>query len=130
MELTDKVDKIMTSNIVSFSKEVELQKIVDTMKEKNISTVILLDDGELSGIITERDMVHRVLKENLDVSQLKAKDVMTGLPLITIEPGKTIGDVVVLMKKFHIKSIPVVVANTDCTGLITQTDIVHALIQP
>jgi len=130
MDLTKKVDKIMTANIISHTREVELSRIVKDMTEKNVSTILLLDDGAVSGIITERDIVRRVYKENKKVGDLRAMDIMTPAPLITIQPGTEISEVIDLMKSYHIKSVPVVILPTgDCTGLITQTDIIRALVQ-
>lgn len=127
MDLKDSVDSIASSNVLAESKDTDLQTIIDQMVEMNVSTCILLDEGKLSGIITERDLVHKVLKENKDVSMLTARDIMTKAPLLTIAPGETIGEVIKIMKGSHVKSVPIVVVGGDCTGLVTQTDIVRAL---
>jgi len=130
MDLSKRVDKIMTANIISHTREVELLRIVKDMTEKNVSTILLLDDGAVSGIITERDIVRRVFKENKKVGDLRAMDIMTPAPLITIQPGTDVSEVVKLMKNYHIKSVPVVILPTgDCTGLLTQTDIIRSLVQ-
>lgn len=127
MKLEDSVDSIASANVLAENKETDLQTVINQMVEKNVSTCLLLDEGKITGIITERDLVHKVLKENKDVSMLKARDVMTKSPLITIAPGETIGEVIKLMKGSHIKSVPIVVVGGDCTGLLTQTDIIRAL---
>lgn len=127
MELTDPVDKIMTLDFVSLSKETDLQIVITKMAEMNISSAVLVDDGKISGILTERDLVQRVLGKGLDISKLKAKDVMTPAPLKSIPPGAKLYMVIKLMKENRIKSVPII-DHDECKGVITQTDIVRALV--
>jgi len=125
MELTDSINDYMTTNIIVLSKEVTLQTVVDHMADHNLSTILLIDDGKISGIISERDVVHRI--KDKEISTLKAKDIMTPAPLINIESGRNITDVLKLMKSNHIKSVPIVSNEGTCVGMITQTDIVRSL---
>jgi len=125
MELNNSINDYMTTNIIVLSREEPLQTVVDNMADHNLSTILLIDDSKISGIISERDVVHRI-KDN-DISSLKAKDIMTPSPLISIGSGQSINDVLKLMKSNHIKSVPIIEAQGTCIGMITQTDIVRSL---
>jgi len=129
MNILDPIDKIMTSSIVCHNASTSLQTIVRDMKEKMVSTILLIDEGKISGIITERDLVHKVLAMDKKIADLKAKDIMSKAPLATIKMGAKIEDAIALLKKYHIKSLPVVIEGDDCAGIVTQTDIVHSLVE-
>jgi CBS domain-containing protein len=117
------VKEIMTRGAISVQSTDKLQKAIDLMAKNHISCVMVLDDKQLKGIITERDLIRRVLHEKGDVKKLKAKDVMTK-SINTISEEATLEEAMRVIESMKVRRLPVV--NKDgLSGLITQTDIVE-----
>ena len=77
------------------------------MAERRVSAVLVLDEGRLAGIFTERDAVFRVIAPDRDARNTTLADVMTADP-VTIGPDKTFGQALALMHERGIRHVPVV----------------------
>lgn len=116
------VKDIMTTGAISVKSSDKLTKAVKSMTEKNISCVMVLEDERLVGIITERDLVQRVLNEGKTLSKLTCKDAMTQ-SVTTISQEATLEEAMRVIESMGVRRLPVV-DQDGLTGLITQTDIV------
>src|SRR5688572_1722543 len=99
--------------------------ISNLMKERKVSSIIISHQDDQNypvGIITERDIVRRVISNNKDPNHTKATEIMSK-PLITIEANTYVYDVTVKMVKNKIRRLPVVKGNT-LSGIVTITDII------
>ena len=95
------------------------------MKERKVGSIIIINQDDQNypiGIITERDIVRRVISDNKDPKHTKATEIMSK-PLITIETNTYVYDVSVKMVKNKIRRLPVVKGKT-LSGIITITDII------
>jgi CBS domain-containing protein len=91
------------------------------MNKFEIGCVIAVRKGKAMGILTERDLLKRVVAEGIDAAKTKVKDIMTS-PLIVAEPSMDLSEAVKLMFKMKIKKLPVV-DGKRLVGLISLTDI-------
>lgn len=121
------VRDIMTRNVRTFEPHMPLQIAIATMVERNFGCVVVLDKGRLIGIITERDILRKVVYPQLPFVQLRVQDVMTTRNIVTAHPDDTIIEAAKVMKVQRIKYLPVVMDDNRFMGLVTQTDIVHNL---
>jgi signal-transduction protein with cAMP-binding, CBS, and nucleotidyltransferase domain len=99
--------------------------ISNLMKERKVGSIIIINEDEQNypiGIITERDIVRRVISDNKDPKNTKANEIMSK-PLITIETNTYVYDVSVKMVKNKIRRLPVVKGKT-LSGIVTITDII------
>ena len=100
--------------------------ISNLMKERKVGSIIIIitqnDQNYPIGIITERDIVRRVISDNKDPKHTKATEVMS-TPLITTETNTYVYDVSVKMVKNKIRRLPVVKGKT-LSGIVTITDII------
>jgi CBS domain-containing protein len=107
------------------------------MKEKGRGSVIVTEYTTTStnagsktntapvGIITERDIVRRVVAESKDPNSTIAYDIMSK-PLITVGPEATIYDAALIMTKYGIRRLPIVRDNT-LLGIITSSDLARRM---
>ena len=101
------VKDVMSSPVVTTDEEVPSNKIAKLMNENKFGCVIVTNkDGKPLGIITERDLVVRVLAKNLQPATVKAKDIMTS-PLATIDPEANISDAARRMSRLDIRRLGV-----------------------
>ena len=98
--------------------------ISNLMKEGKVSSIIIIDQHTTPvGIITERDLVRRVISDGKDPKITKATDIMSK-PLITVEEDTHLYDVAKKMVKYKIRRLPVVTTNNTLVGIVTVTDII------
>jgi len=116
------VKDAMSSPVVTTTEDAPTNLIAKLMDEKDLGCVIVTNkEGKPLGIITERDLVVRVLTKNLQPAAVKAREIMT-TPLATIEPEATINDAARRMSRLDIRRLGVIYKG-DLVGLISSKDI-------
>lgn len=115
------VNEVMSKNMLTLDKSTSLQEAAEHMKKLNVGCVIVTEDNDPIGIITERDFVTKIAAEGRPLFT-EIKEVMSS-PLITIDPEETIWEASELMKEKLIHKLPVK-ENDKIVGIITTTDIV------
>lgn len=106
---------------VPFVKEEEtILNISRKMAQENASCVIV--EGKDNGIITERDILKKVVAQEKNPSQVSAKEIMTS-PLIVVSPEEFIFDVILLMAKHNIRRV-VVKEGNKILGVLEDRDII------
>ena len=120
------VKDAMSSPVVTTTENATTNAIAKLMEENHLGCVIITSkDGKALGIITERDLVIRVLAKNLQPLAVKAKDIMTA-PLATIEPDATISDAARRMSRLDIRRLGVVYKG-ELVGVISSKDILGVM---
>jgi CBS domain-containing protein len=84
-----------------------VSKIARMMAEKNVGSVMVVAEGRLVGICTERDIVFRVVAPGLDATATRLADVMTRTPH-TVAPDKPFGYALLVMQEKGFRHLPVV----------------------
>jgi CBS domain-containing protein len=79
------------------------------MADRNVGAIVVIEDGRLAGIFTERDVVFRVVARGGDPQTIRLAEVMTASPL-TIGPDKTYGHALLMMHEGGFRHVPVVEA--------------------
>ena len=102
--------------------------IIRIMTMKNKSSVIVLNElKHPEGIITERDIVRRLVFESKDAKLTPAAEIMSS-PLISLNDDATIYDAAMIMSKHSIRRLPIIKDNV-LLGIVTATDFIHMLYQ-
>ena len=116
------VKDVMTSPVITISEEDNAQKAAQIMNKNDLGCIIVTSkEGKPVGIITERDMVTRVLAKNTLPSKVNAKKVMTS-PLLTIDPDETLTEAARKMSRLNVRRLGVVYKG-NLVGLISSKDI-------
>lgn len=123
-EKSTQVQVLMTSiPLQTATSEDTVETISNKMKENQVGSVVVVNEkNHPLGIVTERDIVRRVISDNKDPKHTKATEVMS-TPLITTETNTYVYDVSVKMVKNKIRRLPVVKDKT-LSGIVTITDII------
>jgi CBS domain-containing protein len=135
---TTSVQSIMTPLPLETANPLtNLRDIANQMKEKNKGAIIIVEQqtkqnsrstiSKPIGIITERDIVRRVLwgYESIDPKQITVSDIMSK-PLITIGDEVSIYDVALIMTKYSIRRLPITRDNV-LLGIVTTTDLARRI---
>lgn len=123
------VTSIMTpAPLETASRRDNVDTIVRIMRVKNKSSVIILNDLEHpEGIITERDIIRRLVFESKNAKLTQAAEIMSS-PLISLNDDASIYDAAMLMSKYSIRRLPIIKDNV-LLGIVTATDLAHVLYQ-
>jgi signal-transduction protein with cAMP-binding, CBS, and nucleotidyltransferase domain len=115
------VKDLMSTNVNVFKNESSVLEVVQAMSNCNVDYVIVEQSGKPTGIITEHDIIVRMLTQGLDPSVVIARAVYTN-PLVTIEETATLKEAADLMTEWKIKHLPVT-KNGALAGMLTYLDI-------
>jgi len=116
----------MVSKVITTKRDSTVEEAVKLMNEHEIGCLIVTENNKPIGIITERDLLKRILAKTQDLKKIRVEEVMS-TPLISVEPNVEIGDASRLMFQKNIKKMPIV-KKGKLLGLVTLTDILR--IQP
>jgi CBS domain-containing protein len=116
-----KVEDVMIREIITIDENATVKEAAELMNENDISCLIAARKGKAIGIITERDLLKRVIVEAKNPRKTKVAEVMS-TPLELISPDMTLEDAVRVMFDKKIKKLPVAEKN-QIIGLVSLTDI-------
>lgn len=118
------VSVLQTDDYASVSPFTPLSQAIEVMKEDEGGCVIISDDGRVAGIFTERDLLSKVIGEQVDYSSPIREWMQPAVETLTAEA--TIGEAVTLMNERSFRNIPLV-ADGMLVGSISVFDIITYL---
>jgi CBS domain-containing protein len=117
-EILDKKDK----ELLQIDADASVFEAVKRMVEANIGSLLVTENGEVAGIVTERDYLRRVTLEGRTDKETPVREIMSS-PLIVVTPETTIDECMALMTDRRIRHLPVVESGR-VTGLVSIGDLV------
>jgi CBS domain-containing protein len=116
------VKDIMSSPVITIDEDKTIDKAARLMATHNIGCIVVIGkQGKPLGVITERDLVVRVLAGNNQPTKLVAKEVMTS-PLITVDPDEPLSEAARRMSRINVRRLGVMYKG-NLVGLISSKDI-------
>jgi CBS domain-containing protein len=119
--VTLKVEDVMTREIITIDENATVKEAAEIMNLNEISCLIAARNGKAIGIITERDLLKRVIVEAKNPRKTKVAEVMS-TPLEVVSPDMNLEEAVKVMFEKKIKKLPVV-EKKQIVGLVSLTDI-------
>ena len=124
MDTGIKVGDLMTRNFISVSPNTNLKECAKVMVKKRVGSLLVKENDQLKGILTEKDIVWAVVKKSYDdLGEIKASNLMKR-KVTTIKPGADITEAMRKFKKKKVRRLPVV-EKKKLIGLITTNDILR-----
>ena len=119
-----KVEDIMVENVITIEERGTVRRAAELMNSHNIGCLVVVKGEKPIGIVTERDMLKRVILEVVDPVFTKVHEVMSK-PLVSGKLGMSIEEASSLMREKKIKKLPIV-QSRRVVGLVTTTDFVRS----
>ena len=116
-----KVHDCMTTKPISVSSDASLQDCAKAMDKNHVGALVIKDNHDSKGLITEQDIVRNVIAKGINPLTKKVKDFMEK-KLITISPNSDIYDALIIMRDSNIRHLPVV-DKGKMAGLLTLKDV-------
>ncbi|PLK45562.1 CBS domain-containing protein [Emticicia sp. TH156] len=126
MKIRQILQKKKINALFSVSSDTTVYNALVEMADKNIGAVLVIDNGTLSGIFSERDYARKIVLKGLHSDETKVKDVMTA-KVITIDVEDKLENAMQIMSDRHIRHLPVMDGST-LVGIISINDLVSTLI--
>lgn len=120
----ERVSVLPTDDYVAVSPYTPLSQAIEAMKNDEGGCVIVSDDGRVAGIFTERDLLNRVLGQDIDLESPITQWMQPAVE--TLSPDATVGDAVRLMNERSFRNIPLV-KKGELVGSISVFDIITYL---
>ena len=114
---------VMTPEPRCCSPETPLNEVANLMVEADCGEIPVVDgSNRLIGVVTDRDIVCRVVAKGKDPSSCTAQDAMTQ-PVVAVLADTTLEEIVAVMEENRIRRVPVVDAQGCCCGIVAQADV-------
>jgi CBS domain-containing protein len=118
---TMKVEKVMVKDVITVERDISVYEAVKLMNKNRIGCLVAVNDDHVVGIITERDMLERVLEDCRDPKETLVSEIMTR-QVIVGKPDMRLVEATELLFQKRVKKLPIVEGNR-LVGLVTLTDI-------
>jgi len=110
-------------DLAAINEQLTVRDAAEVMAGRNIGAVIVLREGHMVGIFTERDLMTKVAARGLDTASTIVGDVMTG-EVVTVGPYAALDDCLQKMAEGGFRHLPVVDGDGEPVGMISQRDFV------
>ncbi|MTH53449.1 CBS domain-containing protein [Bacillus mangrovi] len=114
------VNSIMSKNVASVSSSQSIQEAAQLMSQYNVGSIPVVDNGQMKGIITDRDITLRTTAEGRE-SSTKVSDVMTS-SVVSGRPDMSYEEATQLMAQNQIRRLPIV-ENNNLVGMVALGDL-------
>jgi CBS domain-containing protein len=124
--LEKKVKEVMSYPVISVLSTDPISEAVSKMINHEIGAVLVNVGGKTEGIITERDLIKRIIYEGRDPNKTRCGEIMSK-PLITVDPDASIIKAITLMKEKGIRRV-VVMKDNKAVGIVTEKELIRNLL--
>jgi signal-transduction protein with cAMP-binding, CBS, and nucleotidyltransferase domain len=108
-------------NVLRIDADASVLEAVKQMVTANVGSLLVIESGEIAGIVTERDYLRRVAVDEVD-HQASVREIMSS-PLVVVTPKTSVDECMALMTNRRIRHLPVVDAG-EVTGIVSIGDVV------
>jgi len=117
------VEEIMSASPITIPVDATVAEAAVVMRDKEIGSLVVIEGGRPSGIITERDIVTKVAAGMKPSDQTSVRDVMSS-PLVAVHPHQEVADAAKIMAARKIRRLPVI-KEGKLVGMLTENDIIR-----
>ncbi len=121
--MTRRLKDILDQRVLfSVEKDQSVAEVARAMTDLNVGAILVLENGELRGIFSERDLMTRVVAEGLDPAEIAVQNVMTPDP-VTVQDLATVQQALDIMRRNNCRHLPIL-HGRRVVGLVSIRDLV------
>lgn len=124
----EEIGNYMSTPIHSVDSATTIQQVTEVMESKNIGSLLVAENGEFIGIVTERDLARKVIGKNIDPKTAKVSTIMTQ-PLLTLEGKVAVTEANKFMAEHGIRHLAVT-EDSKIVGMLSVKDLVSFFANP
>lgn len=122
------VPTLEQSNVVAALPDTEVQEVIQMMEDQNVGSVVVVENKEPIGIVTDRDLVMQVLKTGKDRHSTAVGEIMTEDP-VTVEEDMGFFTALRIMSEKEVRRLPIVRVDGVLVDIVTYDDMIRLLAQ-
>jgi CBS domain-containing protein len=119
------VKDVMTARPRAVTRETPVSKVAELMESEDVGAIPVVDGDRLLGMITDRDIVVRVIAKGKDPQGMPAGEIAS-TELVTLQPDEDLSEALKLMAHYQVRRLPVVDADERLVGVVSQADVAFA----
>ena len=124
--LSDPISKHMRKSFLVLESTLTVSEAAKAMRDAGYSSALVAEDNKVVGIVTERDIMYKVVAEGKDPREVKLGEIMSK-PLITVTPDTKVGDAMALMARNKIRRIAVR-KDDEIIGVLSQMALIGDIV--
>lgn len=109
--------------VLSIDASATVFEAVKQMVEGNVGSLLVMEDGTLAGIVTERDYLRRVAILDRDEKTTPVREIMSS-PIVYTTPESSIDECMAIMTERRIRHLPVLTSSNEIVGVVSIGDVV------
>ena len=121
-----KVSQAMEKSVRTAELNTTARECAKAMAKRGVSCAVIIQGGRAVGIVTERDLVSKVMAESIEADKVLVRDIMS-TPLITVSPDAPLQDAAQLMEQYRIRRLVVIDGAGALVGIVTTGDIARTI---
>ena len=120
--MAEKVRNAMTENPRTVGADTTIVEAARALRDEDAGILPVVEGGRLEGVVTDRDVVVRVVAEGRDPNEARVRDAMSER-LVTIDPDQEIDEAMRLMSEHQVRRLPVCEEDGRLVGVLAQADV-------
>jgi len=113
-------------DVLTVDPDTSVREAIEKMEEISAGTVVVMDGGAVVGMVSERDVIRKVVLQGHKIDKVKVRELMS-MDLTTITPETSLDDCMQLITEKHIRHLPVLCNGSLC-GIVSIGDVIKYLI--
>lgn len=126
MKLIKHILEVKGNDVWTITPDEAVYDALQLMADKNVGALVVAKDGQIIGVISERDYARKVVLKGKSSRETLVREIMTS-PAICVTPDKTVEQCLALMTDKHIRHLPVV-DDGKLVGVVSVGDLVKSII--
>jgi CBS domain-containing protein len=121
-----KLLELKGSGVVGLAPEASVKEAANVMREAKIGALLVMRGDRLHGILTERDILNKIVAEGLDPSEIKVHEIMTS-DVVVIGPNRTVREAMKIVTEKRLRHLPVV-KDGHLVGVLSGGDLTRSIV--